>query len=420
VNIEGWVLYDGDCRFCVRLARSFRPCLAGRHFELMPLQTPWVRARLGLLDSGLLDEMGLLLPDGKVFGGVDALLEISRHYWWTWPLRQLARVPGIKNLLRLGYQWIARHRGCTGGACVVASAAGDKSANPQGFPIIPILPLLVLPLLALSFRARLAPWEFMWAMAFALYAGCKWLTLREAATRGPKPGVLRSLGYLLAWPGMDAADFLDTGKFPVKPRISEWTIAVAKILFGAILLWGITRMELGDHPMIAGWTGMVGAIFVLHFGLFHIMALVWRQAGVKAAPLMDKPVLAHSLSEFWGRRWNTAFNGLAFRFTFRPFLRLTGPTMALLLAFGLSGLIHELVISVPARGGYGLPTAYFLTQGLGVLAERSRPGRWLGLGHGARGWLFTLLVTAGPAFWLFHPPFINKVILPMFKAIGAT
>jgi predicted DCC family thiol-disulfide oxidoreductase YuxK len=115
VKLKGWVLYDGDCRFCVSLARRFRPWLEGRHFELMPLQTPWVRDRLGMLDSGLLDEMRLLLPDGKVFGGVDALIEISRHYWWAWPLRQLAHLPGINNLFRLGYRWIARHRGCTGG-----------------------------------------------------------------------------------------------------------------------------------------------------------------------------------------------------------------------------------------------------------------------------------------------------------------
>jgi hypothetical protein len=178
----------------VSLARRFRPWLVGRHFELMPLQTPWVRTRLGLLDSGLLDEMRLLLPDGKVFGGVDALIEISRHYWWTWPLRQLTRLPGIKNLLRLGYQWIARHRGCTGGACLVASTASNKTDSDQNFTFVPILPLLVLPLLAFSFRARLAPWEFMWAMAFALYAGCKWLTFREAVRRGLKPGGLRSLG----------------------------------------------------------------------------------------------------------------------------------------------------------------------------------------------------------------------------------
>ena len=93
---------------------------------------------------------------------------------------------------------------------------------------------------------------------------------------------------------------------------------------------------------------------------------------------------------------------------------------ALLAVFAVSGLLHELVISLPARGGYGLPSIYFAAQGLGLLLERSRAGRRLGLGRGWRGRLFALVVVAGPAFWLFHPPFIHKVILPMLRAIGAT
>jgi alginate O-acetyltransferase complex protein AlgI len=88
--------------------------------------------------------------------------------------------------------------------------------------------------------------------------------------------------------------------------------------------------------------------------------------------------------------------------------------------FILSGLIHDLVISLPARGGYGLPTLYFAIQGCGLVFERSTLGQRVGLGRGPRGRIFALGFTAGPAFWLFHPPFIRNVILPMLKAIGAT
>ena len=48
----------------------------------------------------------------------------------------------------------------------------------------------------------------MWAMACALYAGCKWLTYFQARARGVTADRLRTLGYLLAWPGMDPAAFL--------------------------------------------------------------------------------------------------------------------------------------------------------------------------------------------------------------------
>ena len=108
----GWVLYDADCPFCVRLVRRFEPLLASRRFALLPLQTPWVRSRLALPESRLLAEMRLLLPDGSHFGGADALIEISRHYWWTWPLHQIARLPPVRSLLRRGYRWVARRRTC--------------------------------------------------------------------------------------------------------------------------------------------------------------------------------------------------------------------------------------------------------------------------------------------------------------------
>jgi alginate O-acetyltransferase complex protein AlgI len=92
---------------------------------------------------------------------------------------------------------------------------------------------------------------------------------------------------------------------------------------------------------------------------------------------------------------------------------------ASLLVFLASGLIHDLVISLPANGGYGLPTGYFVLQGLGVTLERSNLGRYLGMQRGISGWLFMFIVTAGPAFWLFHPPFVLRVILPFMHAVHA-
>jgi hypothetical protein len=281
------------------------------------------------------------------------------------------------------------------------------------------LPLVAVPALVLLYGSTLPRWGFMWAMAAALYAGCKWLTYREVRTRMAAIDRRRAIAYLLAWPGMDAAAFLSTTRDVARPSSSEWVAAALKTVLGAALTSLVATTAYPAYPLLAGWIGMIGLIFLLHFGTFHLLSLGWRRLGIDAMPVMRNPSRSTSLAEFWGRRWNTAFHELAARFTFRPLRRVAGPAAASLLVFLVSGLIHELVISVPAGGGYGLPTVYFAVQGAGIAAERTPQGRRLGLGRGWRGWIFTMLIAAGPAFWLFPPPFVHNVILPMFAAIGA-
>jgi D-alanyl-lipoteichoic acid acyltransferase DltB (MBOAT superfamily) len=141
--------------------------------------------------------------------------------------------------------------------------------------------------------------------------------------------------------------------------------------------------------------------------------------GVKAIAIMSAPLRSTSLDEFWGRRWNLGFRQLSHELIFRPLHRRLGVDAAGFLVFAVSGLIHDLVISLPARGGYGLPTIYFLLQGTGMTIEHSRFGKRFELGHGVRGWFFTAVFVAGPAFWLFHPWFVLRVILPFMQAIHA-
>jgi len=266
----------------------------------------------------------------------------------------------------------------------------------------------------------LPAWIFMWAMAAALFAGGKWLTWWPVRREWNRQGIGNALGYLLLWVGMDVRPFLSGGSFAPKPRPSLWGFAVVKTLLGVALIWGAARMLPATTGLLRGWVGMVGVIFLLHFGLFHLLALLWNRRGVPVRPLMHCPVAATSLAEFWGRRWNTGFHDLALDHLFRPLTARTTLPVARLLTFAVSGLVHELVISVPAGAGYGLPTLYFVLQGLGSLGERSSLGRRLGLGRGVNGWLFLLLVAALPAGCLFHPHFVRNVILPMLNAIGAT
>jgi Membrane bound O-acyl transferase family len=292
----------------------------------------------------------------------------------------------------------------------------DLDSNKIAWPCW--IPLVVLPAAALSVRAYLAPWCFMWMLAAAIFFGCKWQSWWEyRCIAGVTIG--RSIGFLFGWPGMDAASFLDHEGRAQRPEGKEWIWAIAKTALGAVVLWGVARRMPVKNELLAGWVSMLGIILILHFGTFHVLSLLWRSAGVDAGPIMQAPLSATSLSDFWGRRWNLGFRQLTHRLIFQPVRTRSGVVFATLLSFFASGIIHELVISVPARGGYGLPTCFFALQGLGVLFERSLPGRLLGLSSGTRGWLFAMLCSGAPAYLLFHPWFVRGVILPFLTAIGA-
>jgi hypothetical protein len=217
---------------------------------------------------------------------------------------------------------------------------------------------------------------------------------------------------------MDAESFLSGARPESLPSFHDWFAAAGKTLLGAAMVLTSARLALAHETLVVGWLGMVGLILFLHFGSFHLLALAWRRKNVDVQPLMGEPLRASSLVEFWGRRWNAAFHALARDVVFWPLARRFGAKPAAMAVFLASGLIHDLVISLPAGGGFGLPTAYFLLQGVATLFERSSLGRAAGLGHGWRGRTFTLAIAALPVFWLFHPPFVHHVILPMFIAIA--
>ncbi|MGA7791938.1 MAG: MBOAT family protein [Candidatus Acidiferrales bacterium] len=290
--------------------------------------------------------------------------------------------------------------------------------DPGGIALVGWVPVIVGPAAAIAARPLLAPWCFMWTLAAAIFFGCKWQSWWQVRTISG--GTLsRSVGFLFGWPGMDAAAFLDPEHHAQRPVLKEWSWAIAKTAFGVLLLWGVPRRIPASRELLTGWVGMLGIILVMHFGTFHILSLLWRSAGVDARPIMQAPLSATSLSDFWGRRWNLGFRQLTYRLIFQPVRSRSGVATATLLSFFASGLIHELVISLPARGGYGLPTCYFVLQGLGVLFERSMPGKRLGLSSGTRGWLFAVICAGAPAYLLFHPWFARGVILPFLSAIGA-
>ena len=244
-------------------------------------------------------------------------------------------------------------------------------------------------------------WQVMWILAFSIYASLKWLTVRNLVK------TWQVWAYLLAWPGMNPKEFLQDPKIPA--TVPEFLFACAKTVFGFILTYWLAPLFVA--PLISGWIGMTGIVFILHFGIFHLLSLFWRIVGFNAIPIMNFPLIACSLSDFWGRRWNLAFRDLVFGILFRPVAKLLGIITATLVVFIFSGIVHDVVMSIPVGSGFGGPTIYFIIQGCGLLLERKYSL--------CSGRVFCFVCVLLPIPLLFHPGFVENAILPTMKAIGA-
>jgi len=116
-HARGWFFFDAECKFCTRTARWLAPILERRGMALAPLQDPRVGALLGLSHEELMREMQFLLSDGSRFGGADAAVTLAREIWWARPLVWVSKIPGMMEILRRGYQWIAANRECAAARC---------------------------------------------------------------------------------------------------------------------------------------------------------------------------------------------------------------------------------------------------------------------------------------------------------------
>jgi alginate O-acetyltransferase complex protein AlgI len=216
------------------------------------------------------------------------------------------------------------------------------------------------------------------------------------ALAGVRLAPARMAAFFL-WPGMRPGTFA-ARRFPggVWPRVLR---GVAYLAAGAMLFL-LARAIAPRSLAIAIVIALPALSLMLHFGVFSLATAAWRAAGFAAEDLFRKPWSARSLEEFWSRRWNAGFSDMLGVTVFRPVCARLGRTTAVLASFLASGLLHELAISVPARGGYGLPTLYFLLHG-GLVAA------------GVRGRVAMFLALLVPLPLCFHAPFLRAVILPM-------
>ena len=108
------LIYDGECSMCRASALwLLRRAEAGgaRDLEILPCRSPVRRQRFpSMTDEACMQAMQLVLPDGHVLAGADAVPEILRRIpRWRW-VAALFDLPRARPFARRVYTWIARNR----------------------------------------------------------------------------------------------------------------------------------------------------------------------------------------------------------------------------------------------------------------------------------------------------------------------
>lgn len=226
------------------------------------------------------------------------------------------------------------------------------------------------------------------------------------------------------WPGMDPQLFSAASRRVVQPAevLSAGTFFVrgaVRLLIGVVLLSGAHLAQRWTGSLLLSTVLVLpGISLILHFGIFNLICAFWRLRGVPVWPLFPAPLSAHTLGEFWGKRWNLPFTEMIQRAVYRPLSGVVGRRVAAMAGFGFSGLLHECAISVPVQRGYGLPLLYFLIHGGLVVFERGTGLRSVLPRHPVYARLWTILWLALPMALLFHPPFLRGIVWPLAGIAG--
>jgi hypothetical protein len=270
-------------------------------------------------------------------------------------------------------------------------------------------------LVSALFTSDQAPVLRMVVIVFFQLLSMKIVVAVETYSGGNKLKPFQWIAFATGWFGMRPVLFekLPSPSIPFTHLIVK---GLSRIVIGFALLYLSTILE--PYPYLAKFflpqlLLLTGLSFILHFGILNLSTAGWRSLGVNVSELFRSPFKSTSLKEFWGKRWNIAFSEMTALIAYRPLKTRIGVEKAVMVSFLLSGLLHEIAISLPARAGYGLPLIYFGIHALAMQLETKSPlvkkiTRHKFLSH---VWVMTLLVLPMPL--LFHPAFMQHVLVPL-------
>ncbi|MFY0541896.1 MBOAT family protein [Nannocystis pusilla] len=186
----------------------------------------------------------------------------------------------------------------------------------------------------------------------------------------------------------------------VPPRfdVAVWSQTAVAAAFMYMSLW--TGVVLAPHHGGLPLRWLAGCAFIYAFAetAAGLLEGIGRLLGARVPPVQRHPILARSLRDFWGERWNLVVNRWLRQHCFVPLARRGHAGAGLALAFAVSVALHTWIVAASLDLDMVLRTAaFFSLQGVLLAVEGPlRVRRWpLPL---ARAWALGGTILPSPLF----------------------
>ncbi|MEO6573922.1 MAG: MBOAT family protein [Polyangiaceae bacterium] len=186
-------------------------------------------------------------------------------------------------------------------------------------------------------------------------------------------------------------------ELPVRSMLTALLYMAPMLLGLFVLLRVVPRIDGSACFLVRSSSGLV-FVYCLTEAAY---AAVWgmaRSLGFRFPALHVAPILARSVQEFWGERWNRTVSDWLRINCFMPFARRRKPVLGVMAAFVVSAGLHAYMTVIPlgiVKAGWML--AYFLLQTVLIGLERFFGiARWSA--PAAHAWTVTVMVLASPLF----------------------
>lgn len=191
--------------------------------------------------------------------------------------------------------------------------------------------------------------------------------------------------------------------------------AILNILFGLGFLYLVFLLLPEKNLYYLCWLlSLIGLSMIFHFGLINLLIVAWRFWGFEVKPAFHSPLNSKSLSHFWGKDWNIPFVEMTKTVIYRPISKKWNTGLALILTFLMSGVFHEIAITLPVNADFGRPLGYFILQALFVALERRLRKKYPAkMKKYNKIFLFGALILPLPL--VFPPAFTHEILFPLIK-----